>query len=75
MLHKLAKFHHHTMFTSQVIQQNVFGVSSLNIWWRHDIWISERLKSDYLKSEMSLKSEIKNIVSYFKSAPLDIKTN
>ena len=31
MLHKLAKVHHQTMFTSQVIQQNVFCVSWLGI--------------------------------------------
>ena len=31
MLHKLAKFYHQTMFTSQVIQQNVFRVSRLGI--------------------------------------------
>ena len=43
MLHKLAKFHYQTVFTSQVIQQNVFRVSCLGIWWRHDIWISEKL--------------------------------
>ena len=31
ILHKLATFHHQTMFTSQVIQQNLFRVSSLGI--------------------------------------------
>ena len=31
MLHKLAKFHHQTVFTSQVIQQDVFRVSCLGI--------------------------------------------
>ena len=31
MLQKLAKFHHQTIFTSQVIQQNVFRVSCLGI--------------------------------------------
>ena len=67
MLHKLAKFHHQTMFTSQVIQQNVFRVSCLGIWWRHKIWMFRKLKSDYLKNEESFQSEVKNI-SYFKSA-------
>ena len=50
MLPELAKFHHQTMFTSQVIRQNVFRVSCLGIWWRHKICISEKLKSDYLKN-------------------------
>ena len=49
------------MFTSQVIQQNVFGVSCLGIWWRHNIWISENLKFDYLKNQKSFWSEITNI--------------
>ena len=31
MLHKLVKFHYQTVFTSQVIQQNVFRVSYLGI--------------------------------------------
>ena len=31
ILHKLAKFHYQTMFTSQVMQYNVFRVSWLNI--------------------------------------------
>ena len=29
---------------------------------RHDIWISEKLKSDYLKNEKSFRNEIKNIL-------------
>ena len=33
----------------------------LRIWWRHDIWILEKIKFDYLKKEKSLQSEIKNI--------------
>ena len=37
MLLKLAKFHYQTVFTSQVIQWDVFRVSCLGIWWRHDI--------------------------------------
>ena len=31
MLHKLAKFHHQTVFTPQVIHQNVFRFSCLGI--------------------------------------------
>ena len=53
ILEKLAKFHYQTVFASQVIQWNVFRVSCLGIWWRHDIWISEKLKSDYLEREGS----------------------
>ena len=53
MLHRVAKFRHQTMFTSQVLWQNLFLVSCLGIWWRHKIWISERLKSDYLKNKKS----------------------
>ena len=48
------------MFTSQIIQW-VFSVSCFGIWWRHDIWISKKLKFDYLKKEKSFRSEIKNI--------------
>ena len=33
----------------------------LGIWWRHDIWILEKLKFDYLRKEKSFQSEIKNI--------------
>ena len=68
MLHKLAKFHHQTVFISQVIQWNVFCASWLDIWWRHDIWMSENLKANYLKYKKSFQSEIKNIFSYFKCA-------
>ena len=64
MLHKLAKFHHQTVFTSQVIQQNVFHVP-----WRHDIWILEKVKSDYLKNEKSFWSERKKFFfCFFKNA-------
>ena len=74
MLHKLVKFHYQTVFTSQVIQQNVFRVSYLDISWRHDIWIFENLKFDYLKNEKSLQSAIKNIFPLFhKCSLLDIK--
>ena len=55
MLHKLAKLHCQTVFTSHVIQQNVFCISCLGIWWRHDIWIFEKLKSDYLKNKRGFK--------------------
>ena len=37
------------------------------ITWRHDIWISEKLKFDYLKNEKSFQSEIKNIFLRFTS--------
>ena len=40
----------------------MFRVSRLGIWWRHDIWKSENLKFDYLKSEKSFRGEIKNIL-------------
>ena len=58
ILHKLAKFHY----------QTVFPVSFLGIWWCHDIWISEKLKFDYLKKEKRFQSEIKNIFPCFTSA-------
>ena len=38
----------------------MFCVSCLCIWWRHDIWITEKLKFDYLRNEKSFWSEIKN---------------
>ena len=34
-------------------------VSCFGIWWRHDIWISEKFKFAYLKNEKSFQSEIK----------------
>ena len=37
----------------------MFRVSWLGIWWRHGIWISKKLKFDYLKNEKSFRSEIK----------------
>ena len=67
-LHKLAKFHYQTAFTSQVIQEYVFHVSCLGIWWRHDVWISKMLKIDYLNNEKSFQSEIKSIFPCFESA-------
>ena len=68
MLYKLAMFHYTRLFTFQVIQYNVFHVSYLSIWWRHDIWILEKLKLYYLKNEKSFWSEIKNIFPCFTSA-------
>ena len=68
MLHKLAKFHHQTVFTSQVIQLNMFCISCLGTWWRHDIWISKKLKFDYLKNEKSFWSKIKIIFPCFTTA-------
>ena len=47
------------MFTSQVIQYNVFHVSCLGIWWLHHIPISGKLKLDFLNTEKSFQSEIK----------------
>ena len=42
----------------------------------HDIWISEKLKTDYLKNEKSFQSETKNIIPCFTSALFEIyKTN
>ena len=64
----MAKFHYQNVFTPVVIQQNVFHVSRLGIWWRHNIWISEKLKFDYLKNEKSFRGEIKNIFPCFTSA-------
>ena len=49
--HKLAKFYYQTMFTSQVIQWNVYLV--LCFWWRHEKRISKILKFDFLKNEKS----------------------
>ena len=65
MLHNLAKFHFQAVFASQVIQWNMFRVSCLGIWWRHNVWISENLKFDCLKNEKSIWSEIKNILPRF----------
>ena len=38
----------------------MFHVSCLGTWWRHDLWITENLKFDYLKNDKSFRSEIKN---------------
>ena len=69
-LHRLAKIHYQTVVTLQVIQYNVFPVSWLGISWRHGIWISEKLKLDYLKNKKSFWSEIKNIFHCFTSVLL-----
>ena len=45
----------------------MFCVSSLGVWWRHDIRIPEKLKVNYLKNEKSYWSEIKNIFLCFTS--------
>ena len=50
----------------------MFRVSCLSTWWRHDIWISEKLKSEYLNNEKSLRSEMQNIFPCFKRAPFQI---
>ena len=67
MLRKLAKFHYQTVFTSQVNYENVFRGLFLGIWWRRDIWISKKLKLDYLKNKKSFRSEIKNNFPCFTS--------
>ena len=41
--------------------------------WRHDIWILEKLKFDYLKNEKSFRSEIRNIFPCFRNAILDMQ--
>ena len=46
ILHKLAKLHYQIVFTSQEIQQNASCVLCFGIWQRHDIWISEKWKTD-----------------------------
>ena len=52
----------------------MFRISYLGIWWRHDIWISEKLKFGYLNNEKSLRSEIKNISLALKvESTLDLK--
>ena len=67
MLHKQPKFHYKAVFASQVIRKNVFRVSSLDIWWRHNIRISENFIFDYLKNKKSFRNEIKNIFPCFTS--------
>ena len=52
------------MFTSQVIQLNVFLALCLGIWWLHENWISEILKFGF----KSFWSEIKNNFPSIKSA-------
>ena len=52
----------------------MFCVSCLGIWRRHEIWIPEKLKLDYLKNEKCFQSEIKKHFSLFhKRSLLDIK--
>ena len=54
----------------------MFRFSFLGIWWRHDIWITEKLKFDYFKNKKSFRTEMKNIVPCFTSAPFQTyKTN
>ena len=45
-------------------KKNVFRGSFLGTWWCHDIWISEKLKFDYLKNKKSFWSELKNIFCF-----------
>ena len=50
------------------IQQNVFLVLCLGIWWRHEIRISKLLNFDFLENENNFLSEIKNIFPSFTKA-------
>ena len=43
----------------------MFGVSCLGIWWWKEIWISEKLKLDYLENKKSFQNEIKKYFSFF----------
>ena len=47
------------MFTSQVIQWDVFLVLCLGIWWCHEIWKCTTLKCNFLGNKKSFWSEIK----------------
>ena len=71
--HKLANFHQPTVFTSQVIQWNIFLVLCLGIWWCHDSWKCRILKFGFLEDEKSFWSETKNIFPSLTSAPVWIK--
>ena len=52
----------------------MFCVSCLSILWRHDIWISEKVKFDYLYIKKSFQNEIKKHFSLFlKCSFLDIQ--
>ena len=53
----------------------MFSVSCLDIWWRHDIWIFEKSKFDYLKNEKSFRKEIKNLVLQVLSFKLKKQTS
>ena len=54
----------------KLFNKTCFVIHCLGNWWRHVIWISEKLKFDYLKNEKSFRSEIKNIFLCFKNALL-----
>ena len=43
----------------------MFHVLCLGIWWCHDIWISGKLKFEYLKTEKCFSNEIKKYLSLF----------
>ena len=46
----------------ELTQFNMCHVSCIDIWWHHDIWISEKLKlSNYRSLKFDYQSEIKNI--------------
>ena len=57
MLHKLVNFHHQVVFLPTLFNID-FNISCLAISWRHDIWISKKLKYDYLKNKKSFRSSI-----------------
>ena len=46
-----------------------FMFHTYDIWWHHDIWISEKLKLDYLKNEKSSQCKTKNIFLVSKVHP------
>ena len=56
------------MYLLPKLFNNVFCVSCLGIWWRHDVLISEKLKFDYSKTKKKLWNEAKNIFASFASA-------
>ena len=60
ILHKLAQFRY----------QAVFTFPKVGIWWRNDIWISEKSKFDYLQNE---KYNTKHFSLFHKCSPLDLK--
>ena len=62
--HKLATFYYQTVFTTRVIQQNIFHILCLGIWWLHEIQGYKFIKLEYHKITLWKK----NIFLCFKSA-------